>query len=284
MAAIDALKRMQDFTHAEQEIARYVLDHLDDVAQMNIGELSDATYTSTATVVRLCRKLGLAGYRDFRIELAREVEVARVGSFDVNPDLPFFEGSGTQQIIHSIANLTKQAVDACVGTIDGHNVRKAARLIRGAHKVALYGVGDTWVTLAGFANLLLKIGIVSYSGNLNGDSVVATQILGPADVAVIATYSRGLLDKFSSEFRILRSKGCKTVLITSNAAMGERMAGTDCLLLLPEGEKTRGNVATYYSQASIRFVLNCVYGECFSQGWHESVKLREAFSRNDAYL
>ena len=284
MAVLDALKRMEGFTNAEKDLARYVLDHLDEVTQMNIGELSGATYTSNATVVRLCRKLGLEGYRDFRIELARDVEADRASVLNVNPDFPFIEGSGTQQIIHSMANLTKQAVDACLGTITGHDVRTAARLIRGAKKVALYGVGDSYVTLTSFANLLLKIGIISYSGDLNGDSVVATQILGPSDVAVFATYSGGLLDKFANELKLLRSKGCKVILITSNAAAAKRIAGLECLLLLPEGETTRGSVATYYSQSCIRFALNCVYGDCFALSWEESMQLREAFAKNDVYL
>lgn len=209
MSVLDALKRMEGFTNAEKDLARYILDHVDDVAQMNIGDLSEATYTSNATVVRLCRKLELEGYRGFRIALARDVEEARSSALDVNPDRPFIEDSNTQDVIRSVANLTKQAVDVCLGTITGHDVRTAARLIRGAKKVALYGVGDSCVILEGFANLLLKIGIVSYSGNLNGDSLVATQILGPSDVAVIATYSGGLLNKFANEVALLRSKGCK---------------------------------------------------------------------------
>lgn len=284
MAVLDALKRMEGFTPAEKDLAHYILEHLDDVAHMNISELSSAVYTSNPTVVRMCRKLGLEGYRDFRIELARDVEAARSNVLEVNPDLPFIEGSGSQDVIRSVATLTKQAIDACMGTFTGHDVRTAARLIRSAEKVALYGLGDSWVSMEGFANLLLKIGIVSYSGNLNGDSMVATQILGPRDVAVIATYSGGMLDKFSAEFQLLRSRGCKTILITANAQAAHRLAGLECLLLLPEGETTRGSVATYYSQTCIRFVLNCIYGDLFSMSWQESMALRESFARNDVYL
>ena len=37
MAVLDALKRMEGFTNAEKDLARYILDHLDDVAEMNIA-------------------------------------------------------------------------------------------------------------------------------------------------------------------------------------------------------------------------------------------------------
>jgi len=58
----------------------------------------------------------------------------------------------------------------------------------------------------------------------------------------------------------------------------------ECLLMLPEGETTRGSVATYYSQSCIRFALNCVYGDCFALGWEENMRLRESFAKNDVYL
>ena len=113
MAVLDALRRMQGFTNTEQDLARFILDNLDDVLQMNISDLSGATFTSTATVVRLCRKLGVSGYRDFRIALAGDVEQARSATFEVNPDFPFLEGSNTHDIIQSVSQLTKQAAEAC---------------------------------------------------------------------------------------------------------------------------------------------------------------------------
>lgn len=42
-------------------------------------------------------------------------------------------------------------------------------------------------------------------------------------------------------------------------------------------------MATYYSQACIRYVLNCIYGECFAQDWQGSEALRESFVENDVY-
>lgn len=283
MAILDALKRRHNFTATECEIADYVMAHPDEVVEMRINDLADATYTSTATVARLCRKLGVEGYREFRVSLAREVEASRQQTLDVNPDLPFIEGNNTQQIMRSIGGLTKQAVDACMITVSFSDVRKAARMIRGARHIALYAVGDSYISTTSLANLLLKIGIVTYSPIQNGDSVVATQILGPQDLAIIVTYSGGLLDKLANELQILRSRGCKTILITSSVESAERIAGLECLLTLPAGETSRGSVATYYSQACIRYVLDSIYGECFAQDWLGSKALRESFAEHDVY-
>ena len=51
---LEKLKRMEDFTHQEQAVARYILDHVEEIQQMSTEELARVSYTSKATVVRLC--------------------------------------------------------------------------------------------------------------------------------------------------------------------------------------------------------------------------------------
>lgn len=58
MALIDKLERQQDLTEAERELALYILSHADEVTGMGISELAERSFTSNATIVRLCRKLG----------------------------------------------------------------------------------------------------------------------------------------------------------------------------------------------------------------------------------
>lgn len=139
MAVLDTLRRQKDFTSTEQALADYVLEHPDEVAEMSIASLSAATHTSNAAVVRFCKRLGIDGYRSFRIELARELEHVRA------------------------------------------------------------------------------------------------------------------------------AQGCKIIAVTADDTLSERLPMLDCLLLLPMGENRSKRVATYYSQACIRYALNCVYGEIFSR-------------------
>ena len=49
---LEKLKRMEDFTHQEQAVARYILDHVEEIQQMSTEELARVPKTSKATVVR----------------------------------------------------------------------------------------------------------------------------------------------------------------------------------------------------------------------------------------
>ncbi len=280
MAVLDALERKRDFTATEVELANYILQHQDEVTEMNIGELSKAAFTSNATVVRLCRKLGVEGYRDFRISLAREIELRRNHVLDVNPDTPFFEGQGAQEVMRSIANLAKQAIDACQATVSAHDVRRAAKLVMGARRVALYAIGDSLVSAEMFENLMLKLGVVSYSANRRGDANSVSHALGPQDVAVIITYHGTMLNVLSSELDVLFSRGCKAIVITASPWVRERFMSASCTILLPDRETRAGRVATFFSQECIRYVLNCIYAECFAMNYEMGIALRDHIEGN----
>ena len=55
MSIMTQLEFALDFTHAEVEIAHYILNHGEDVLNLSSKELAKRTYTSPATIVRLCR-------------------------------------------------------------------------------------------------------------------------------------------------------------------------------------------------------------------------------------
>ena len=86
MGLLSQLEQKQNFTKAEGSIADYILEHSEEVAALSIGELAQRTFSSNAAIIRMCRKLGVAGYKNFRIEFASELEKRRFEGYqgDVN--------------------------------------------------------------------------------------------------------------------------------------------------------------------------------------------------------
>ena len=282
MAVLDALRRRQGFTGTDEALADYILAAPDEVADMSIGALAKASHSSNAAVVRLCRKLGLEGYRELRIELARETERGRSTAVRVHPDLPFSEGHNTQDLMSAIAALSRQAVDDTYRTVTFHDVRKAARLIAGARHVVYYANGDSRVSCEMFENLVLKLGILAIDPDRRGDASALNESLDHRDVALVVSYS-GMLDRNRNGglgLDVLVRRGVQIVYLTANEEAPSRLGDVACTILLPQGESRTQRMATYYSQACIRYVLNCIYGELFARDWEKSMALRDAIVRN----
>ncbi len=282
MAVIELLSQAHGFTNTEKDIAAYVLEHPDEVTSMTIGELAEAAFASAASIVRLCHKLGVEGYREFRIDLAADLERSRSGETDINPDTPFLEGQGTREVMSSIANLKRLAIERCYSMVPTHVIQKAARLVLGAHRIVLYAIGDSEISCESFSNLLIKIGIMCHTANQHGDSLAVSTGLGPGDLAILVTYSGSMLSEMQRELRVLREHRCKLVVISADQGIPSRIAGLDCFVCLPSGESVHGKIATFFAQTCIRYVLDCIYGECFARNYRDNVtRMKELASRQE---
>jgi RpiR family transcriptional regulator, glv operon transcriptional regulator len=54
------------FTEGEIAIARYLLNHTDDIPKMNINQLAKNSLTSKSSVLRLAQKLGFSGFTELK--------------------------------------------------------------------------------------------------------------------------------------------------------------------------------------------------------------------------
>lgn len=267
MSVIDKLRQQKDFTGVECDIADYVLAHLEEVTTMSIATLAEAAYTSNATIIRLCHKLGLKGYKDFRITLSREYERSLHDKSGVDVDMPILPSEGTANVMSSIAALTKEAIDTCYASVSTTDVRRVALAIMRAKHVYLYARGDSELSAMLFANQLMKLGIYCVDGMRFSEGPAHANTAQKGDVAIVVSYSSGTLRHMRHELEILPRRGCKLVLISS----AERPAGFDLGIAFPHHESEEAKVATFYSQTCIRYILNCVYAEVFALGDKESI-------------
>lgn len=83
MTVLEKLEAMQDFTYVEQKIAIYILQNKDEIGDMTISELAAFTYTSNAAIVRMCRKMEMKGYKEFRVQLVRDIERRQIPSISM---------------------------------------------------------------------------------------------------------------------------------------------------------------------------------------------------------
>ena len=73
MSLLSKLEYKKGFSDIEKGIANYIIDHKEEVANMRLVELAEATFTSTATISRFCKKLGEKNYNSFKINFASSV-------------------------------------------------------------------------------------------------------------------------------------------------------------------------------------------------------------------
>jgi DNA-binding MurR/RpiR family transcriptional regulator len=140
-------ERFEDFSRSQKEVARYIVDHLDEAAFQTAEELARRASTSSSTVVRFSQALGFEGYPELQqaaIEEYRSRAPEQNGNgagqlFDF--DHSEFEASlaaDHANVEETVKALTRERVEACVSALAG------------AHRVMIVGMDQ----LAFFASYL----------------------------------------------------------------------------------------------------------------------------------
>ena len=62
-----------DLRKSEKQAADYILDHMEEAAELPLNRLAEAAKVSQPTVLRMLKAVGYAGYRDFRYQLVAEL-------------------------------------------------------------------------------------------------------------------------------------------------------------------------------------------------------------------
>jgi DNA-binding MurR/RpiR family transcriptional regulator len=120
-------ERFEDFSRSQKEVARYIVDHLDEAAFQTAEELARRASTSSSTVVRFSQALGFEGYPELQqaaIEEYRSRAPEENGGggqlFDF--DHSEFEASlaaDHANVEETVRALTRERVEACVSALAG---------------------------------------------------------------------------------------------------------------------------------------------------------------------
>lgn len=260
MALVQQLRQKRNFTATEAEIAEYILHHQDEVANMTIGQLAEATYSSKAAVARMCAKLGLDGFRTFKVNFAVELERRRYERPDIDIDRPFSEHDGAGAVMRSINLIEKQALDACYAAVTPGSINRAARVLAAAQNIYCHAIGDTYISVTGFSNMLMKLGRHCLMMDRYGERMSMARGATAGDVALFVSYSGGTMPYLRPEIDTLKAQGCAIILISTL----DECPGIDYFVTLPAHESATGKAGGFFSQTAIRYVLDSLYGTIYT--------------------
>lgn len=197
-----------------QRVAERILDDPPRAAAETISELARGAATSEATVLRLCRHLGIRGYRELRVALAAESgrEQALSDTRGVGGDIGRTDDLDT--VIDSVTFADRQAIADTARTIDRSALAAAVGLVAGARRVDLVGVGASAVVALDLQQKLHRIGLIAFTWSDMHAALTAAALLGPADVMIGISHTGATRDT-TEAIREAAAHGAATIGLTS---------------------------------------------------------------------
>ncbi len=200
---------MPSLTPLEAKVVEQVLARRDFTEHTALRNVAEETGVSEAMVVKIAKKLGFAGFRDFRRNLA---SYNRLPIVEMHEELsPADTGA---EIVQKVFRASIQALEETLAIVDVSALERAAALLHGARRIDFYGVGGSAQIARDVAHKFLRIGI---SATVHDDAhmmLMSAALLGPNDVAIGFSHSGATAITLEALQRAADS-GASTIAVTN---------------------------------------------------------------------
>ena len=272
------LKENKDLSKNERILANYILKHPEDVLKMSSKDLGKVCFVSTATVYRLCDKLGLSGFSDLKIKITSSLDDYRKSNENFNFDFPVNQFQTHYEIIQKIKEDYEQTLNLTANLFSLDQLRLIASAMKKAQIIDVY-------TSAGNINFALNFQFqmqeIGKQVNVPIDEYQQRLIAASSDenhLAIIITFGgRGILSDILP--RILHKVKTPIVLISSYDYTFKDF-DPDYQLYISSYENHYKKISSFSTRLSLLYILDVLYTCYFKLDYQENIEKKLAYYNN----
>lgn len=211
----NVLVRLQEYkiqaNGAEKGLVHYLLKRPEEAAGLSIHVLAERTYTSAATIIRLCKKLGFGGYKDFTMSLNYELALRSEVRKDISTEIQ--KEDRLKDIVDKVTYRSIQALEDTRKLVDLDELQMCVDMLEKAKTVGLFGIGSSLLAARDMYLKLLRLNKPCICNDDLHSQIVCARNLSSGDGAVVFSYS-GLTKEMITCARILKEQNVPVITVT----------------------------------------------------------------------
>lgn len=196
---------------AERNVIAYVSAHPHEVVGLSVRGLADVTFSSPSSILRFCKRLGFAGYKEFQRELI--AELALLGD---KKDVALEDISMDDSVEHIVGKVMKsnvRTIEATARTLDYTVLERCAAYLKRARAVNLFGIGASRLVAHDLAQKLMRVDKECHLYDDWHDQLLCAKNMHEGDMAIAFSYS-GLTQEVLDCAAEAQRHNCPVVAVT----------------------------------------------------------------------
>lgn len=189
-------------TEAERKVGDYFLKNPKAV-YLSITEVAQDSSLGYGSIIRFCRKIGCAGFQDFKVLLAQELSTFQESSKGKDSDL-----------IYDYGEKLKSDLLNTIQLLDRNVLQKIARLLCQTRFVLTSGIAGSAALAHGFNYRLSRVGICSAVDCEGYTMAIRAAVLEPGDIFFAISFSGSTKDLLGA-VEIAKERGAKIIALTN---------------------------------------------------------------------
>ncbi|CAA9302575.1 MAG: Sialic acid utilization regulator, RpiR family [uncultured Friedmanniella sp.] len=258
---------------AERRVAEAVLADPAKVSESSITTVARQCQTSETTVLRFCRALGLAGYPELRIALARAAQWEESDRFGCGPLTGVITPTDTlAEVVAKVIHAEARSVEDTGAALDIEVLEAAVSAVARARRVDVYGAGASALVGHDLQLKLHRIGLVSFLWSQHHQALASAALLGPGDVAIGISHT-GTTVEVIDALRVARDRGATTIAITN--FIGSAVAARGDLVLTTAARETTFRSGAMSSRIAQLAVVDCLFSGVAQRSYDRAIEALE---------
>ena len=276
---LNELKRMNKLTSTEQGIVNYILTNPEELEKISSRQLAELTYTSPATVVRICQKLGFSGYSEFKIKYLQEVNQTPMMD-QINRTNPITSEDSLHRIVNKVAALEITAIEQTKKGIDLDQLNRVSELLNQATCIDFYAFDNNLHLAKNACSHFLYAGkqaVIHDSSNAQFMQAFAS-VEGHIAIIISRTGENPMLYRIAN---VLRERKIPLLVLTESRHSSLAKISTEHLYLYNVHRFT--DMGTILFQTSVQYLFDLLFAILFSRNFENSVKQNEMYEEINEY-
>ena len=145
-----------NLTPTEQKLAEYILKNAYYLTDATILSLAKENYLSISSIHRFCKKIGLAGFKDLKVEMLRYAE--HPSDTTVNINFPFLADDTCMTVATNLRNIYESTILDTIDYLDEKQLFSVSTILSGANMIDIYTHAHNIYPAGAFADRMLSIG------------------------------------------------------------------------------------------------------------------------------
>jgi DNA-binding MurR/RpiR family transcriptional regulator len=254
---------------AEQRVAQAVLANPAKVSESSITSVARQCQTSETTVLRFCRAIGLAGYPELRIALARAAQYEEAGQAKAPLTGDINATDTLEDVVSKITHSDTRAVEDTAAALDVAVLKDAVDAVITAPRIDIYGAAASALVAQDLHQKLHRIGKVSFMWSDPHMALTSAAMLQSGDVAIGISHT-GTTNDAIDVLREAHGRGATTLVITNFA--GSPITDEADLTLLTAARETTFRSGAMASRIAQLMVIDCLFAGVAQRSFEQSLQ------------
>ena len=211
---LTTMRQVKDLSPSERHIVDYIFNNLQSVTNMGIVEMGERTFTSSTTVKRLCRRLGIESYTDFRLRLSAEIASYSHMNILQGAQSPVDRYDTVNDIINKVSDQNAKSIIDTSTLNPPDVIMDVINLMKNATNIDFYGCGPSNVVAMDEQLKCMRLGIPSTAYGERACMLMNARAFREGTLAIMISYT-GETEAVISVAKELVASHIATVSLTS---------------------------------------------------------------------